>query len=251
MGFIGPDSRFWRHPWWTKAHRWLSLFAGVQVALWVVSGSVFVWLDLDDVHGDLEVRAQASPVLGKSVLSPPESAAVAALAAAEGRALNPTRVLLTSLRGRPVRAVYEGDGSVPVGLVDAAAGTVLTPLGVEFATALAAADYAPAHPIASVISVVAKGGDYRGPELPVWRVEFAGPKATRLYISPRSGRVLARRNDRWRLFDFFWMLHTMDYSERDDFNHPLIRIAALGALAVVLTGTLLVGQRFIKAGRKA
>lgn len=241
---------FWRHPRWTKVHRWLSLFAGVQVALWVVSGSVFVWLDLDDVHGDLEVRAQALPLLRENVLSPPESAAVAALVAAEGRALKPTRVLLTSHSGRPVRAVYEGDGNVPVGLVDAERGTVLTPLGEAAATAVAVGDYAPTHPVASVTHVGEKGGDYRGPELPVWRVEFAGPKATRLYVSPRSGRVLARRNDRWRLFDFFWMLHTMDYREREDFNHPLVRVAALGALGVVLTGTLLLGQRFIKVRRK-
>lgn len=242
--------RFWRHPRWTKAHRWLSLTAGVQVVLWVLSGAVFVWLDLDDVHGDLEVRSQPPARLEAGVLAAPEAAAVAALERKEGRALAPTRLLLTSFGGRPVRAVFEGGGAVPVGLV-AADGSVLTPLDEAAARAAAVADYAPGHPVKSALLVETAGDDYRGDELPVWRVEFDGPKQTRLYVSPRSGKVVARRNDRWRLFDFFWMLHTMDYRDRDDFNHPLIRAAALGALAVVLTGLLLLWQRFVPAGRKA
>lgn len=241
--------RFWRHPRWTKAHRWLSLTAGVQVVLWVLSGAVFVWLDLDDVHGDLEVRSQPPVRLEAGALSAPEAAAVAALERKEGRALAPTRLLLTTFGGRQARAVFEGGGGVPVGLV-AADGSVLTPLDEAAARAVAVADYAPGHLVKSALLVEAAGGDYRGDELPVWRVEFDGPKQTRLYVSPRSGKVVARRNDRWRVFDFFWMLHTMDYRDRDDFNHPLIRAAALGALAVVLTGTLLLWQRFVPARRK-
>lgn len=242
---------FWRHPRWTKAHRWLSLALGAQVALWVASGAVFVWLDLDEVHGDLEVREQAAPVLEPGTLSAPERAALAALEAVEGRALAPTRVLLTSHLGRPVRAVYEGASGVPVGLVDAATNGALTPLDALAAKAAARADYAPEHSVAAVELVKTAGGDYRGAELPVWRVEFAGPKRTRLYVSPRSGRVVARRNQTWRLFDFFWMLHTVDYRGRDDFNHPLVRGAALGALAVVLSGVVLLWHRFRPVRRSA
>lgn len=237
-------TRFWRHPRWTKAHRWLGLLAGLQVVAWVGSGAVFVWLDLDEVHGDHDVREQPAPVLGRGALAAPERAALEALEAVEGRKVEPTRFLLTSHLGRPVRAVYEGAGGVPVGLVDAATGDALTPLDAPGASAAARADYAPAHPVAKVELVRSAGGDYRGSELPVWRVEFAGPKRTRLYVSPRSGRVVARRNRAWRVFDFFWMLHTMDYRGRDDFNHPLVRGASLGALAAVLSGAVLLWHRF-------
>ena len=40
----------------------------------------------------------------------------------------------------------------------------------------------------------------------------------------------------WRVFDFVWMLHIMDYDERDDFNHPLLLITAGTALLFVFTG---------------
>ena len=39
------------------------------------------------------------------------------------------------------------------------------------------------------------------------RVDFADGEGTRLYISTSTGEVIARRNDVWRFYDFFWMLH--------------------------------------------
>ena len=38
------------------------------------------------------------------------------------------------------------------------------------------------------------------------------------YISATTGSVLERRNDTWRWWDFFWMLHIMDYDERENVN---------------------------------
>lgn len=47
------------------------------------------------------------------------------------------------------------------------------------------------------------------------------------------------RTDMWRLFGFFWMLHIMDYKERENFNHPLLISAAGLALITVLAGLVL------------
>ena len=41
-------------------------------------------------------------------------------------------------------------------------------------------------------------------------------------VDAGSGEVTAVRHDRWRLFDWFWMLHIMDYDERSDFSTPLL-----------------------------
>ena len=51
--------------------------------------------------------------------------------------------------------------------------------------------------------------------------------------------MIARRNDVWRLYDFFWMLHIMDYRERSNFNHPLVIAASAGAVLLTLTGLVL------------
>ena len=65
-----------------------------------------------------------------------------------------------------------------------------------------------------------------------------------VYVSEATGRVLERRNDAWRLFDFLWMLHTMDYWGRDDFNHPLIIAVTFGVLWLTATGIYLLFVSF-------
>ena len=84
--------------------------------------------------------------------------------------------------------------------------------------------------------------EYRG-ALPVWRAQFDDRDATRLYVSPNSGEVVSRRNRVWRIYDFFWMLHIMDYEERENFNNPLLRAFAIASLLFVLTGAGLVLTR--------
>lgn len=88
------------------------------------------------------------------------------------------------------------------------------------------------------VESIEPGGEYRGRILPVWKVGFDGEESLTLYIDPWTGEVLARRTDRWRLFDFLWMLHIMDFDERVDFNHPLLQVAAFLGLIIALSGVL-------------
>ncbi|HEY5612201.1 MAG TPA: 2Fe-2S iron-sulfur cluster-binding protein, partial [Lysobacter sp.] len=68
--------------------------------------------------------------------------------------------------------------------------------------------------------------------------------ATTLYVSAQDGRILERRNDSWRVFDFVWMLHIMDYTGRQDFNNPLVIMAASGGLWIALSGFWLLVTSF-------
>ena len=84
----------------------------------------------------------------------------------------------------------------------------------------------------------------RGHALPLWRVDFADERNTRYYVSASEGRLVERRNDAWALFDVFWMLHTMDYANRDDFNTPWVIAFALGALWLAISGGFLLVKSF-------
>ena len=78
-----------------------------------------------------------------------------------------------------------------------------------------------------------QGGEYRGRQLPLWRVSFSEPENLNLYIDGWTGEIVAQtHHTRWRIFDFFWMLHIMDFDDRDDFNTPLLQIAAALGLLV-------------------
>ena len=70
-------------------------------------------------------------------------------------------------------------------------------------------------------------------------MHFDDDAGSTLWFSADDARLLETRTDTWRLYDVFWMLHTMDYRGRDDFNHPLVVLFASAALWVALTGALL------------
>ena len=76
--------------------------------------------------------------------------------------------------------------------------------------------------------------------MPVWRVDFDDAAATTLYVAVDNGDVVTRRNRIWRIYDFAWMLHIMDYRERTDFNHPLLVSASALALLAALSGLYLI-----------
>ncbi len=79
---------------------------------------------------------------------------------------------------------------------------------------------------------------------PVWQLTFNDFVNTTFYIHPYNGQLLTIRSDIWRLFDFVWMLHIMDYDTRDDFNNPLLISFAASALIFTITGIILLFQVF-------
>jgi hypothetical protein len=84
-------------------------------------------------------------------------------------------------------------------------------------------------------------------------VEFDHPSNTRVYVSVDRGLVTARRNQTWRVFDFLWMFHIMDYEARDDINNLLLRLLSIFGLATVISGYLLWGStsRFLRRRRRS
>tara|TARA_B100000029_G_scaffold389400_1_gene385746 strand:+ start:300 stop:938 length:639 start_codon:yes stop_codon:yes gene_type:complete len=83
------------------------------------------------------------------------------------------------------------------------------------------------------------GSEYRGRDLPLYRVFVEEPQKGIVYVDPNTGEIAAIRTRLWRTFDFLWSLHIMDYKERDDFSHWLIRIFAFVGLMTIVSGMLL------------
>ena len=106
------------------------------------------------------------------------------------------------------------------------------------ARAIAEHDFAPDAQIESAQLLADPPSEY-GPGGPVWQIVFADEGETRLYIDPDSGVVRGRRSDTWRLFDFFWKLHVMDYDDGADFNHPLLIGAAFLGVLVSMAGLVI------------
>ena len=217
-----------------KLHKWLGLIVAVQLILWTISGAMFAWLDHHEVSGEHRVAPRAAATLQnvESLVEPQQW--LHAYASEELRA-----VRLSRLAGR---LVWRVETANHVELRDAASGELLS-VDAQMVRRLAQSHYAgPAEPAA--IEFHAQGTmEARRAEV-VWSAHFDDDAGTTLYFAAEDGRFVVARTDAWRLFDFFWMLHTMDYRERDDFNHPLIVLMATGALWLAISGILLLTQSF-------
>jgi uncharacterized iron-regulated membrane protein len=108
---------------------------------------------------------------------------------------------------------------------------------------MARASFAPDAEVLDVALLTAEDvgphHEYRGRPLPAWRVRFEHDSRTQIYVSANEAEVITHRNRGWRIFDTLWMLHTMDFLGRDDFNNPVLRGISIMALVMTLSGYLM------------
>lgn len=225
-----------------KFHRWLGLLLAIQIAAWMLSGFYFSLFPIEEIRGEHLTRPAEAP-LKKLVDSAPAPASV--LAAIDDHLGSDWELGSLRLFQLDGSLFWRVDGIVDdepfARLVDFESGLVRERLSPEQAEARARdLLISPgSNPKVELIEEPPSNMEFRGRPLPVWRVSFSEPENIRLYIDPWTGELLARRTSRWRIFDFLWMLHVMDYETRDDFNHPLLQSAAILGLLVTLGGVIL------------
>lgn len=78
--------------------------------------------------------------------------------------------------------------------------------------------------------------EYRESPLPAYAITFEHLSKTTVYVASELGTVQNFRNNKWRIFDFLWMMHTMDYLGRDNFENILLRIFSIFGLVTVISG---------------
>ncbi len=224
------------HRLFTLFHKWITLIIGIQIVLWIAGGVVMTFFDIERVRGSHNIRESEPKLItaDAGLISPSLALADAGVSA--------TRITTRFMLETPVYEVTTAEDETLI--LDARTGQKLSPIDEATAIALAREDFAHDDEITSTTLLESAGYEYRGGPLPVWQVIFDDPESTHIYIPADRGRVAARRNGIWRLFDFFWMLHIMDYGERDDFNHPLVIIASVVALFGVMSGIGLYFYRF-------
>lgn len=222
-----------------RIHLWAGLILGLQVLLWMASGVVMSWFPIELVRG--ETTTYVSPDLALEAQTYASPGGI--IAQAEGA----TAVELRRFLGRPVYLASNESGAIA--MFDASSGEKMTPLKQADARRIARRDFVGDGKIVSARLINHPPQEYRR-ETPVWRVDFDDKHHTRLYISPSSGEVRARRNDVWRLYDFFWMLHIMDYRERENFNTWWLQLFAASGVIFALSGLIIVMMRLARGRYK-
>ncbi|MEQ8768428.1 MAG: PepSY domain-containing protein [Planctomycetota bacterium] len=224
-----------------KIHRWLGLLMALQLIAWMGSGLYFAWFPIETIRG--EHLVSQDDVLPPGSLTDLQAPAFAAAQLTEHFGTSP-RIERATLTRRSGRVWYRLEGTQDQGafarLVDAETGQVAGRLDRDGAIAIAMESLQVEGVVeeARLVTEAEPGAEYRGRRLPLWRVAFDKPELLHVYIDPWTRDIVAQRTFRWRVFDFLWMLHIMDYGERDDFNTPLLQGAAVLGLLVALSGVI-------------
>jgi len=216
-------------------HRWLGLFTSIQLLLWTVSGLFFTVPDITDVRGEqyrlskdnLEIESSPknlAPIQSiikndsdfmdedfKIILKKRAQSWVY-----EVQSSNKKTKIFNAFNGQQLSSISQSEA---IWVVDNK--TTMKPIGVE------------------LINEPKIGSEYRGRDLPLYRVRVEKPESGAVYIDPTTGDIMAIRTTLWRAWDFLWSLHIMDYRERDDFSHWLIRIFAALSVLTVVSGIVL------------
>ena len=232
--------RFRAHVLSRRTHKWLALIVAVQAVIWTISGLYMTVIHIDTIHGDHFIRnIPVAPVTADELVSPAEA----------GRAFSGVKaVRLSAQRGRPVYIVEAEAGQA---LVDARHGTRLQPPSKDQIASIARARYRGDERLIELTLITEIPGEIRGRKPPLWRAQFSGWNKPTLYIAPATGELVSRRHELWRVFDFVWMLHIMDYDERENVNNWLLRGMSALALATALSGVWLLWFAFPRKRRKA
>lgn len=219
----------------SRVHKWLALVIGAQLLIWFASGVIMSFLPIDKVRGEHLVDREAIATI------PPDTPMVAPATLIAQAGAPVEAVAWRMLDGEAIAEVATGKG---IRLFDARTGIALPPVDAVQATRIARAAWKGADkPSSRPSRVTAESPEYRG-ALPAWRIAFADADRTSVFVAAESGRISAVRTGTWRLYDFFWSLHIMDWKNHENFNTWWLLAFAIGGLALGIAGTVLLFMRW-------
>lgn len=224
-----------------SVHFWLSLLVGLQVLVWTFSGLFMSAAPIERVRSEHRLINPPTVDLARY------GAALPAQTVLESTGQPVSRLSLEIVGGQ---AVYVAETAAGAWMMfDARTGARLSPIDADFARRIAGAAIRGAAPERTDWIADSPPIEYRG-DLPVWRVAFDDAENLAVYVSPDTGRIIARRSDLWRVYDFLWALHIMDYESRENFNHAPLIVFASASVAMSIAGLVLLILRAPRRFRK-
>lgn len=217
-----------------KTHKWLMLFLGIQFVIWSVTGAYMVFFNIDYIHGDTLIKNQQVNLDDVGVN----------FSVKELYRLYPEakQLELSSFLAKPVYRFKLDDDNV---LLDANTGKLLSPIAKTTALAVAQQEYTGDGHIYSVLLITENPPfELRSSALPAWQISFDDFASPTLYVSATSGKIVGKRHEFWRLFDWIFRFHVMDYQDSEVDNTLLFTFAFFGIFAG-LSGLILVYYRVL------
>ena len=201
-------------------HKYLSLIISIQLLLWTISGIYFAFNKIELVRGEqyiVEEKDSALNIENLNISSSTKGIEVF-------KRLNQwvvkvemdTGFKYQDLLGNEVYALSPNEAIELVKLK-----TTLSPID------------------AIKINESSARSEFRGRNLPIYKIKTDSSDDTNVYVDVMSGKIVAIRSDSWRVWDFLWGAHIIDYRQRDNINNILLKIFSILALLSSLSGIAL------------
>ena len=211
-------------------HKWIGLFLGIQLVIWMLSGFIMGWLVHDEVEGHHLQKHQEHKMdpLSVTVDIPsllqtiPEQEVLREISNSIFR-----NVAVLIIRTDLATRMYNAETGVFI------------PVNEYLARLIAEDDFIGKGDVVKVSEILAPTMETRESIGLGWRVDFNNDENSSLYLSAETGQIWERRNDTWRFFDIFWMLHIMDYENRKDFNNWIVILSSWIVLWLTISGFIM------------
>lgn len=227
------------HRWVRLGHRYLGFILGIQFLLWTAGGLYFSWTNIDTIRGDdLKQMLPAFSLDSSNVsLSQIQKELRISMNVDSVESAQLVNVLGTIY----YQIIYKSASGKRAVLADVRSGQLRPPLNEKEAIELARSRLKEPASVSQVkyITETDKHHEYRDKPLPAFAITFTGNVNTTVYVATELGIAQTFRNNQWRVFDFLWMLHTMDYAGRDNSNNWILRVFSLLGMLAILSGFVL------------
>ena len=201
-------------------HKYLSLAISIQLLLWTISGIYFAFNKIELIRGEQYLLEQEISEVSLDEIR---------------NAFNAKNLSILKRLDQWIIRVEDGSGVYYTDLN----GNKLTSLTKE-QVKLAVKGQTSLTPVnVTRITSSSDGSEYRGRELPLFKVTTSSEDEVNVYVDAVSGEVKAIRSDSWRWWDLLWSLHIMDYRERENIDNFLLKIFSILALISSLSGITL------------
>ena len=201
-------------------HKYLSLIISIQLLLWTISGIYFAFNKIELVRGEQYIIAEKSSIIEIDNLTISSKVKNIEIF----KRLNQWVIKVETDNG----IIYQDLFGNQVNELNANQAIEI----VESKTTLSPID-------ALKIKKSSARSEFRGRELPIYKVKTNSADNSNVYVDVMSGKIVAIRSDSWRVWDFLWGAHIIDYRERDNINNILLKIFSVLALLSSLSGIAL------------
>jgi uncharacterized iron-regulated membrane protein len=224
-------------------HKWLMLFLGLQFVIWSVTGTYMVFMHIDYIHGDSLISNPQTKInpdkmqysLAKLLQTYPEAEQISV-----------GKLMQQDVYRFSIPTINATIITTQQVMLNAQTGERLSPLNQTAAIALAQYYYLGNEPI-SEVSLLTDNPPFElsARHLPAWRINFDHFSAPSLYISADSGLLVGKRHAFWRLFDWVFRFHVMDYGDAEEIDNQLLFWIALFSTLATVSGLILVYFRVL------